>query len=142
MGLKNYDPGKVVLTFKGITVTGFHSGTFITVERDDDTWKKDKGAQGDGVRTRNRNKGGKITFTTQGTSPSNDLLMAAIIADETTGIGYGVASVVDLNGTSKALAAEAWVLKPANLEFADEHTPREWVIDCNEVQLFVGGSIL
>lgn len=138
--MKNYDPGLVVVTFFGITLTGFHSGTFVKCERDEDTWKKEKGAQGEGVRTRNRNKGGRITLTLQGAAPCNADLSNKALADERNGTGKGPVSVEDLNGTTLWSAKDAWLIKPADLEYADEHTPREWVLDCDELEWFTDGS--
>lgn len=129
-----YDPSAVALVIAGIPVTGFHSGTFIKCERDAETWKKDKGSQGDTVRVRNRNKGGKITFTLQATSPSNRLLLARANLDERTGRGYGASMCKDNFGTALVDAANSWIIKPANIEFADEHTPREWEVDCDELE--------
>jgi hypothetical protein len=132
-----YDPGLVTVVVGGRTMIGFHSGSFVEVERDEDTWKKEKGSQGDGVRTRNRNKGGRITITLQSTSPSNADLMA-IAADDENPFAFPstVAAMVKYMGADGAvlwMAKDAWVLKPANSTFADEHSPREWVIDCDEI---------
>jgi hypothetical protein len=32
--MQNYDPKRVVVTFKGVRLTGYMSGTFVSVERD------------------------------------------------------------------------------------------------------------
>ncbi len=134
MAFAKYDPGRINLIVCGIIVTGFHSGSFVKCERDTDTWKKEKGAQGDGLRVRSRNKGGKITFTLQATSPSNKLLLARHNLDERTGNGSGSSMMRDLDGNGLASAENSWIVKPADIEYSDEHTPREWMVDCDSLE--------
>lgn len=132
-----YDPGLVTVTVGGRTMVGYHSGSFVTVSRNTDTWKHEKGAQGDGVRTRSRDKSGQIVITLQSTSPSNgDLKDIARDDEDPNATPETVAAMVKYNGADgKEIwsAKDAWVLKPADGEFGDEHTPREWTIVCDEL---------
>lgn len=138
----NYDPARVIVTFRGIPIRGYAEGTFVTVERDEDTFEKAVGAQGDVTRVRKRNKAGRATVTLQQSSPTNDELSAVALLDEQTGLGYGPLLVKDLNGTTLASAAVAWLVRPANTSFSDAAESREWMIDCAEVSLLTGGSLL
>ena len=129
-----YDPGRVALICFGIEITGFHSDEFIKCSRNADTWKHEKGGQGDGVRTRNRDKSGTIVFTLQSTSPANQLLLALANLDEATGRGSGPCLGKDLDGKGLIQCDNGWILKPADLTWADEHSPREWTVFCDELE--------
>jgi hypothetical protein len=145
--VKTYDPQSVQLVFKGIPFRGFADGTFISVERLTDTFGESVGAQGDVVRVRSRDRRGTVTATLQGTSPTNDLLSAIAIDDEEPSAadyaaGVGDLALKDLNGTTLAFAEHAWIVKLPNVDYATEHTPRQWVIRCAKLKLHVGGATL
>lgn len=138
---KNYDPRQYSVTFAGIIVGGFMDGTFISVERTEDSYSMAVGARGDVARVRSRDKTGTVTITLQQTSPSNDLLSAQIVADELLGTGVAPLLLKDNNGTTIIQAANAWIRRPANSEQSDELSSREWAIDCAELNMVVGGSL-
>lgn len=134
-----YDPARMALSWNNIRIYGYAPDTMITVERDEDSFKKEVGAQGDTVRVATRNKGGKITFRLQAQSPVNDLLAAALIADEATGEGAGMAYLHDFNSNKPvAEAADSWLMKPATAEFSQDGGVREWVIDCADLLMYTG----
>lgn len=139
---KNYDPGAIVVVYNGIQVQGYASDTFVKVSRDESSFKLKKGADGAGTRSLNRNRAGKIVVTLDQASPTNDLLSAMLVLDEATGTGFGEALVKDLNGTSLAQAANAWLDKPAEGEFAAEAKDREWTIYCDDLSVLIGGSLV
>jgi hypothetical protein len=139
---KNYDPARVVVTFRGIPIRGYAEGTFVSVERDEDSFEKAVGSQGDVTRVRKRNRAGSATLTLQQASPTNDELSAIMLLDEASGTGYGPLLVKDLNGTTLASAAVAWLVRPATTSFADGAESREWKIDCAELTMTVGGALV
>ena len=138
--MDTYDPGLVILTVGGNVITGFMDGTFITAERDEDTWKLHVGADGEAARARNRNKAGKIVVTVQQTSPANDLLSAMHNTDEASGAGTGPAYLRDLLGNTLVGGDEAFVLKPAPIEFGGEIAGRQWTIVVPKLEGTVGGA--
>jgi hypothetical protein len=138
---KNYDPKKVIVTFRGVLLRGFMDGTFVSAERTEDAYEMAVGAAGDVTRVRNRNRTGAITVTLMAESPSNDELSAVVTADELTGLGYGPFLVKDLNGTTLLVAAQSWVRKLPVVEYADTGSGREWVFDCAELVEHVGGAL-
>lgn len=140
--MKNYDPKKVILTYKGVQIQGFFEGTGITVEQETDTFEDQVGIDGEVVRVRKHDDRGTVTINLQDASPSNDYLSQQLLADKLSGLGYGNVELVDLNGTTLCTASEAWVMKPANVETADASTAREWVIRCAKLDMYVGGSVL
>lgn len=139
---KQYDPALVTLSFRGIVITGFASGTMMEAERDERTWTKDTGAQGEVTRVRSRKKGGKITFTVQATADVNDQLSTVLILDELTGVGTGSVQLKDIQGTTLIGSDEGWLDGPPTVGYGDEGPTREWVLDCGELNFFVGGTFL
>lgn len=137
----NYDPGRVVASFRGIPFLAYMDGTFISAERTNDAFSMQVGAGGDVTRVRSRDLTGSVTFTLQAASPTNDLLSAVAAEDELFGTGYGALMIKDLNGNTLLEAPTAWIRKLPTTEFSDEASGREWVLDCSELIMFVGGAI-
>lgn len=140
--MKNYDPKKIVLTFAGILVTGYAEGTFVNAERNEDTFELSVGSDGQGTRVRNNNQSGTVTLTLQQSSPTNDLLSTRATLDELTGLGFGTLLLSDLNGTTLCRAEASWIRKPANAEYGDAEAGREWIIECEKLEMRVGGSLV
>lgn len=139
--MKNYDPKDVAIVFKGQLITGIMSGTFVSVERNEDSYEKTSGAGGDITRVRKNDKSGMVTVTLQSESPSNAVFDAAHLQDELTNLGSGNIEVTNVNSTGSATAAEAWVQKPAKVEYSDGATGREWKIECAVLSLLNGFAV-
>ena len=139
--MKTYDPSKVVFVFLGSIITGFADGSFIKAARNEDTYKLTKGAGGEGCRSRSLNRSGKVTCTLMQSSLSNDILSAAQTLDELTGAGVGPLLIKDLSGTALVVAENAWIVKPADVDFAKEVGSREWIIECDDM-IIEGGAIV
>ena len=138
----NYDPGRVIVTFRGILIQGFADGTFVNAERTEDAFAKVVGASGDVTRVRSRDRSGEVTLTLQAASPTNDLLSAVAQIDESTGLGYGPLLIKDLNGNTLLLAEQAWIRKAPAVEFGTDASNREWVFDCAALDMTVGGAVV
>lgn len=139
---KNYSPDQVVASFMDINITGYMDGTFIEVERDEDSFTKHVGALGDVTRTKNLNRSGKVTITLKAESPVNDLLAALLQTDEQFAATYGPLSIKDLNGNMRCSATYAWILKAPKVERAKESGSVQWIFDCADLFIFPGGNIL
>lgn len=138
----NYNPMRVLLTWRGIPFTMFMDGTFITAERAEDGYSMGVGATGDVTRVRSLNRTGSVTCTLQAASPTNALLSAAAIQDEAFDTGFGPLLLKDLNsGGTLAQASVAWVRKIPSLEFATEASGREWILDCHELLVNLSGAL-
>lgn len=129
MAVKTYDPAQVIITVNGIIISGYADGTFVTVERDSDSWSKQIGADGDGTRSKSNDKSGKITISLMQSAESNEVLSALALLDEQTGGGAVPVLIKDNSGTSLHVAETAWIVKPATAEYGKEAGPREWVFD-------------
>lgn len=139
---KNYDPGLVIVNIAGIPIAGYAEGTFVTAERNVDAFTLSKGAAGDGTRTRSRDKSGTVTVTIKAESPTNDALSALAAQDELLGTGVGALSITNLNSTTLVESPIAWIRKVSNLEHGDAASNREWVFECDELFMFVGGAVV
>lgn len=137
--LQTYDPQRIKLIVLGAPIMGFADGTFAKLERNNPTYTLKVGADGETCRSRSHDKSGKLTITLMGSSPSNDDLSARAQADELAGAGVGPVLIQDLSGTTLATAANAWVTMPSAVEFGKEVSDREWVIELDSVDIFVGG---
>lgn len=140
--LYQYDPGLIVVSFKGVRLLGPQDGTFVTAERAEDAFTAQVGSAGDVARSRNRNKMGSVTYTCQQGSPTNDVLSALALVDELSGLGFGSLMLKDLIGTTLVEAPTAWIKKIASPEFAKEAGPRAWVFDCAQIYIHAGGSLI
>lgn len=141
MAVKQYDPANCTLSVNGIIISGFASGSFITIERSADMWSKQIGAQGEGARTKSNDRSGSISFTLMKTADSNKVLSALAILDENTG-GGAVPVQFEENGTSNLMVAEtAWIRKMPNAEFSSsEPGGREWVMDTDILNMTISGN--
>ena len=140
MPLSTYVPEDILVIVGGAIIDGYADGTFINVERDEDTFSKKTGANGRTTRTKSSNKSGSITLTLQQTSPSNDVLSAFHAIDEQTANGVIPVLIKDKRGTSLYSSPAAWVKKPAAASFAKESENREWTLDCADLEGFTGGN--
>jgi hypothetical protein len=140
--MRTVDPGKILMTFKGVNIVGIADGTFVEVERAEDGWTMYKGSDGEITRVRNRDRSGAVTFTLSQASITNTFLSAIAIADEKDGTGVGSLLIKDLNGETVYSAKEAWIRKIAKGEHAKEATTRQWVLDCAELTPVIGGQLI
>lgn len=136
-----YDPAEYAISFMGNIASGFAEGTFISIERTEDSVMMQVGTDGEVAIARNRNRSGTIKFTLQQTSSFNDVLANAHALFEAGGGGIGPFFLQDGLGTSNAHAAYAWVVKPPALEGAKELGNREWTLATGKLDVRVGGSL-
>lgn len=142
MSVKTYDPKLVHIIIGGFEMIGFADGTFLTVERDEDSYSKVSGSDGETARAKSNNKGGTATLTLMQTSSSNDVLSGFAIADEQSNSGVVPIFVKDSLGTTTLFSAEGWIKKPAPAVFAKEVGNRDWIIDLSTMDVFIGGNNL
>ncbi len=140
MGAKTFDPKQVQVIIGGNQMAGFADGEFINVERDEQTFSKVVGADGEVSRAKSNNRSGLFTLTLLQTSASNDILSAIMLADELTNSGIVPVFIKDSLGTSTLFAGEGWIQKPPAYAADKEITNREWVIELASVDVFIGGN--
>jgi len=131
--VQTYSPGDCSIIFDGNEMVGFADGTFVVVEREEDSFTKVTGADGEVSRTKNANRSGTVTITLKQTSDSNRILLGLLATDEDDGSGVAELSVKD-NLTYKAFSSEAWIQKPPNMELGKEQSDREWVFGVADIK--------
>jgi hypothetical protein len=142
MAVKLYDPASVIVAFGPNIMTGYGEDTFVRVERDEDTFTKKTGVDGEVTRTRNMNRAGSVTLTLMQSSASNAVLAVLALADEIAPNGASILpmTVKDNAGNSLHFAESAWIRKPPASEYAKEAGTREWVFDTGKMKDYVGGN--
>lgn len=139
-GVLTYNPQQVAVILGGKIIEGFADGTFVKLERDEDMWTMVTGVDGQGSRAKTNNYAGKLTLTLFSTSPSNDVLSTFASVDELTGAGAIPMLLRDGSGRTVASALTAWVTKYPDTEFAKEVSQRTWIVQTDNLQIFIGGN--
>jgi len=143
-GIRTYNAAKVVVIYNGFSITGFADGTFINITMQNDGITTQVGADGELARAVNADRRCIVTVTLQQTSPANDFLSAMFMVDALTcGGRIGPILVQDLCGDTLFAASEAWIVKPADIEFGKEVTTRAWAIHTGAPGVYlVGGNAM
>lgn len=138
--MKEYSPKDVLVIFGGNVLTGFADGTMVSINRETDSFTKHVGSQGEVTRVKSANKSAEIIIMLAQSSPSNLILSGIQALDELTSNGILPLIIKDLSGKSIYFSGQAWIRKPADSEFSDEITDREWALDCAEMLPVIGGN--
>jgi hypothetical protein len=133
-----YDASTVSVIVGSHIVKGIADGTFVSITRNSDTYTKKIGAAGEVARVKTSDRSGRMTITLAQTSPSNDYFSGLYIADETRNAGKVPVLVTENGGTSVAKAGEAWIVKPANLEYGNDIINRVWIFELADLVMTVG----
>ena len=121
-----YDPKQVTVVVGGRFITGFADGTFVNAEKLEDNFTEYVGAQGEVSTAENGNKTGEITVTLASTSPSCSYLDG--LASRKGENAFIPSAVVDGNSGRTMGGSRTRVRKPADAEFGNEVTEREYTI--------------
>lgn len=141
--VRTYDPDQVTVTWGPYEFQQIADGDSIEAERNEDAVALKVGLHGDGARTKNRNISGKFTVRLMQTSPSNDDLSAAALADANTNPGVvHPFKIADHNGQTQAFSPEAWIVKVPKLTRGKDLGNAEWVFECLKMPIFIGGSVV
>jgi uncharacterized protein YdgA (DUF945 family) len=135
MLLGTYDFKKVSLIVGTRQIKGFEEGTSIEADRDEDSFTKKVGVDGETTRSRSNNSAGSVTFSLNQFSEDNVYLQTLANLDERTGAGVVPVKIVDSSNPDEEIiiATAAWVKKPAKKGFGGESGPREWVLDTADI---------
>ena len=130
MAVRTYDPQDVNVIVNGVVLTGLAEGTFLSIEREEESYTAYVGAKGEVARAVNANKMGTITVTLEQTSPSNSYLRRLANSNATFPV-----SVVDQNSNETSGGNDALIQQPAIKEFGDEISTREWTFVVPELEI-------
>lgn len=139
--LYTYDPKLLVITFGGVPIVGYADGTFLTVSRNNDMFAEVSGASGEVSRAKSNDRSGLAVLTLKQTSPSNDVLMGAALADEFGNAGVREFLAKDALGSSLFFSAFAYVKKVPDAGFGKEIDNREWNLFLADLAVYVGGNV-
>ena len=131
MGLEaTYNMNEIEFLVAGVPISGGGENDFLSVGRDEDSFTKMTGADGEVVRSKTNNLGGRITVTLRVTSPANGILQGMALTDEVTGAVVVPVNVrVPANGL-EIFAEEAWLLRMPNIPLGKTVGEVQWVFDC------------
>jgi hypothetical protein len=139
--MRTYAASEVKTTFGSHSVTGTNDGDFVNIEPLTDGVTSQAGADGEVARSMSADRRCRVTITVQQTSSSNDFFSAAYLADQTSGGRAPLPLTIrDLRGNTVFAAAKAWVTKLANAGFGKTAGSREWVLETDRADYFVGGN--
>ena len=141
MSVKKYDPNKVTIVFGPVIIGGFQDGTFVSVDFNEDAYTLQIGVDGEGCRSRSNNDSATIIFTLGQWSETNDELSIIHNTDKLTGFGIYPLMIKDENGTTLYAAETAWIRKFPMSDFDREAVSREWALETDKLNAFIGGSI-
>lgn len=118
--VKSYSPDQVSLSLAGAgQITGFASGSFVTIEMEANDWSHKVGADGEVARARSNNRVGIVKIKLLQTSLSNQMLSGIRnlgLADPAGAADVGTFQLTDLSGATVASGPKAWIRKPAPVE--------------------------
>lgn len=138
--LTDYDPAEVLVSFGGITIEGFQTGTFVNIVKTADTWATVSGIAGEGMFVKANDPWYDVTFTLMANAASNDYLSALWTADlNLTGTGLLPLAIKNNLGREFFTSTSARIVKVADLAFSDAGDPKTWNIKCYKAAFFNGG---
>lgn len=130
--MKTYAPEEGSMIVDGNILEQWNS---IGVARDEDGFTFEPSTSGGGTRTKNSNEAGKFTITLQQTSPSN-----GVLSDLAKSGDIVPCSFRDNSGSDVHESEAGYVVKPSDSEYAKEVGTREWVIQCEKLDMDVRGN--
>lgn len=135
-----YDPEKVIVTIEDRVITGFSSDDFIKVKYDDDRFFKLIGIDGEVGRVKNLSYSGSIEFTLMSSSDDNKWFSGLNLNSRFNRKTLIKVGVRDLSGKTIVFADKCWIRSTPEVVFSDEISDRNWVLDCPNLQMVIGGS--
>ena len=128
MGLKSYNSADVQIIVGTRKLKGVAPDSFVTITFEEDAYTKQVGADGEVTRSKSNNQSGTIEVILQQTSEDNAFLQSLRNTDLNTNKGVVPVRVIDNSGSYLMQAAEAWIQKPADKEFARDSGTRSWTL--------------
>lgn len=131
MGLEaTYNMNEIEFSVAGIPIQGGGENDFLSIERDEDAFTKVIGADGEAVRSKTNNLGGRVMLTLRVTSPINGILQGMALIDEETGaVVVPLNILVPANGL-EIFAEESWLLRMPNIPLGKTVGEVQWTFDC------------
>ncbi len=135
-----YSPAKMVLTVGPNVITGYHDGTHIKAEHEEDAWSRLIGNDGGGAWILNPNESGYIEFTLRATSPSNAILDALADVDRRSALGVVPCMVRDLFGNDQVHTDAGRIVRKPAMEWEKNLGSRTWRVICLKLEMHARGT--
>ena len=135
MSVATWDFSKLIVTWAGVTVTGFMNDVTLTCDGGEDAVKTVVGSDGrETVFVFMNNRTGNVVLPLMASARANDVLSAAFAAKT-----IGPLQIKDLNGTKVCQAPAAVISKRPAPTFGKEISAREWTISFADGDITIGG---
>jgi len=135
-----YDPAKVDMILNGVRLTGFASGTFISIEYNADSWSTQVGADGEAVRSKSNDQSAQVTVTVLPGSPANAILGGLKALDDADNRGAAACMIKDPHSNTVHLSEGMYVKKEPNTVYAVEGQAKEWTLETGRLKAAHGAS--
>lgn len=139
MTVPTYNAAEINISVGGANISGYASGTFVSISSEAPLYNPTVGADGEVSRSRSNNRSGTLTLTLLQTSASNDVLSALAAADELTDGGCVPFFLKDSRGRT-LVTAQCWIQQYPDVVFSDQEEGRAWTIYLAQMSRFVGGN--
>lgn len=135
-----YDVSQHFVVIGGVPITGFHDGSEITLEMDEDAFTRQVDVDGKNVIfNKSNNYLATLTFTLNFGTDDNDFLSGVYQAFRQGSGGIVPIMVKDNNGRSIITGSGA-IQQIPSLQAGSESSGREWTIGMGQTQIFIGGA--
>jgi len=138
--MKTYDVTEVSAIVGGHIVQGGIEGDFLTVARDEEAFTYLTDVSGNGTRSKNPNRAGKITIRLQASSESNEFLSGLALADELNNGGIVPILIRDNSGSDLHKGESCYLVKHPDAAYGKELGEREYVFQVENLAMFSGGN--
>lgn len=124
--IRTYDAKNVMISYKGIAITGFAEDTFLVIAREGNTFSFKKGADGTVARSNQNGTTFSVKITLLASSPSNDRLLTVMNDDIKNNDGVGHLHITEVGTGTLLFDAQAWIEKDPDASFGKDVGEREW----------------
>lgn len=144
--LSTYSPPDVTVVISmgaaSHVVSGFAEDTFVSIERNSETYEMYTGADDTNTRIYKPNTSCAVTISLQQTSNSNDVLSALYEIDRASRNSDNLFSITvkDNSGRSLFSASQAFISVTPNSEYGTSMNTRDWVVQCPRPDYYIGGN--
>ena len=137
---KTYAPHEVSVIFGATILSGYMTGTFIEVARNEKLFNQTVGVDGEGADVKSNNKSGTVKVTLMQTSLTNQALSTIHAADEISNAGVYPLTIKDNNGFDLHFSPGCRLEGPPDAPYADNIESREWTFICASLSMNSGGA--
>ncbi|MGL4445599.1 MAG: hypothetical protein ACRCU1_18395 [Alsobacter sp.] len=136
-----YDPLDWKLTFGGILITGFVTGSFLKVMHRTPAATTIIGADGEGTFVVSHDRSGQCEFTLRREVSVNLALSAKLnLVRRGSRLAIGPLFVENVRTKSTAKATNAILVKSPDMEGATDYTPIIWTLEAIKLDMFNGAA--